>query len=223
MQEIIEPFEFKQCASILKTTGKKARNLRELRDLISTASDESLFHHTYQYFMKGRILEYTNGFAQWAGEGIEERVLAEHLSNLDPYDFKNLGELRNELLKVIDKYLEIYPEPREVIAGDEFYFNETVTMIFQVGITAKNTAEFLTAVKYVDAGSVYYHFYEARVRLGGGVDDFSAWFDKVLMKKELAEKIKSIDPFIHSIEGIRGHIVEAVEEEVKRDTEAIKQ
>lgn len=38
MAEKIEPFELRQCISILKSTGKKARNVRELRDLIQTSN-----------------------------------------------------------------------------------------------------------------------------------------------------------------------------------------
>ncbi|MBM4140295.1 MAG: hypothetical protein FJ242_02205 [Nitrospira sp.] len=221
MAEIIEPFEFKQCISILKSTGKKAKNLRELRDVIEAVSDECIFHHTYQYFIKGHVLEYTNDFAHWAGESLEERALSEHLSNIDPYDFKNINNLRNELLGVIDEYLKRFPEPREAMPGDEFCFNETMTLIFPVGIRAKNLAEFLTAIKYVETGSVYYHFYEARIRLGSGIDDFSRWIEDAFGKRELVELIRAIDPFMHSLEGIREHITEAVEEEVRKDMEVI--
>ncbi|MDH5201688.1 MAG: DUF5752 family protein [Nitrospirota bacterium] len=221
MAEIIEPFEFKQCISILKSTGKKAKNLRELRDVIEVVSDECIFHHTYQYFIKGHVLEYTNDFAHWAGESLEERALSEHLSNIDPYDFKEINDLRNQLLAVIDVYLKSFPEPREAMPGDEFCFNETMTLIFPVGIRAKNLAEFLTAIKYVETGSVYYHFYEARIRLGGGIDDFSRWIEDAFGKRELAERIRAIDPFMHNLEGIREHITEAVEEEVRKDMEVI--
>lgn len=217
--EEIKTFEFKQCISILKSTGKKASNLRELRDALSAVSDESIFHHTYQYFLKGHILEYTNDLAHWAGESLEERALAEHLSNIDPYDFGTTSEMRRELLRVVDDYLERFPEPREAMTGDEFYFNETVTFIFPISLKVKNLAEFLIAVKYVDPASIYYHFYEARVRLG--MDDFSAWIDHVLGKRELAEKIRGIDLFMHSVEGIREHIIEAIEEAVKKDMETI--
>src|SRR4030066_1365050 len=118
MVEIIEPFEFKQCVSILKSTGKKAKNLHELKDVIAVVSDECIFHHTYQYFLKGHILEYTNDFAHWAGESLEERALSERLSNIDPYDFKDINNLRNELIEVIDDYLNVFPEPREAMPGD---------------------------------------------------------------------------------------------------------
>lgn len=217
--EELKPFEFKQCVSILKSTGKKAKTLRALRDTIAEVSEESIFHHTYQYFLKGHILEYTNDFAHWAGESIEERALSEHLSNIDPYDFGNIGEVRSELLRVIDDYLEKFPEPREAMRGNEFYFNETITLTFPIGVKVKNLAEFLIAIKYIDQGSIYYHFYEARVRLGA--DDFSEWLDNSLGKKELAARVRTIDPFMHSTEGIREHIVEAVEEIVRKGMEVV--
>ena len=40
----------------LKATGRKAKTLRELRDLITSVSAESILHHTYQYFLKGHVL-----------------------------------------------------------------------------------------------------------------------------------------------------------------------
>lgn len=221
MAEKIEPFEFKQCVSILVSTGKKAKDLHELRDIIAIISDESIFHHTYQYFLKGHILEYTNDFAQWAGESLEERALAEHLSNIDPYEFRDIKDLKEKIIFVIDEYLKKFPEPRKVASGDEFYFNETITIVFPVGIKAKNLAEFLTAIKFIDTGCIYYHFYEARMRLGDGIDDFSRWIEDAFEKKELASKIRSIDPFIYNIEEIRRRLLEVVEEEVRRDMEVI--
>lgn len=216
--EEIRPFEFKQCVNLIKSTGMKARNLRELRERTAVVSGESIFHHTYQYFLKGHVLEYTNDFAHWAGESLEERALSEHLSNVDPYAFKNIEDLRMELLNVMDSYLKSFPEPREAMPGDEFYFNETVTLTSPLGTRAKNLAEFLIAIKYVDAAAIYYHFYEARVRLG--VDDFSKWLEDSLDKKELAERIRGIDPFMHSTEEIRKHIYECIEEEVRTEMEA---
>jgi hypothetical protein len=212
-------FEFKQCVTLLKATGKKAKNLREFRDALASVSRGSIFHHTYQYLLKGHVLEYTNDFAHWAGESIEERALAEHLSNIDPYDFRDIEELRAELVKQVDEYLERFPEPRGAMPGDEFFFNETVTLVFPAGVRARNLAEFLMAIKYVDASCLYYHFHDARQRLGG-TDDFSRWFEESLGKSALAARVRAIDPFMHSLEGLRDHIAAAVEEDVKRDMES---
>jgi hypothetical protein len=214
------PFEFKQCMSLLKATGKKAHDLRELRDRAATASDRSLAHHTYQYFLKGHILEYTNDFAHWAGQSLEESALAERLSSIDPYDFADINDLRKELLRAIDDHLVSFPEPRRAMEGDEFFFNETVLMVFPAGMRARNLAEFLMATKHVEESSIYYHFYDARVRLGNRVDDFSQWFEDGLEKPILAQRIRAIDPFMHNLESIREQIMAAVEDEVTRDMES---
>ncbi len=213
-------FEFKQCITMLKATGKKARNLREFRDALAAVSKRSIFHHTYQYFLKGHILEYTNDFAHWAGESLEARALSEHLSNIDPYDFSDIEDMRSALVKAVDEYLEMLPEPRDAMPGDEFYFNETISFVFPAGVRARNLAEFLMAVKYVDGSSLYYHFFDARQRLGGS-DEFSIWFEEALGKSGLAKRVREIDLFMHSLEGIRERIAAAVEDEVRRDMESM--
>jgi len=214
---MIKPFEFKQCATILKATGMQAVDLRELRNGIETVSEESIFHHTFQYFLKGHTMEYTNDFAHWAGESLEERALAERLSNMDPYAFSSIGLLRQGILDAIDDYLNRFPEPRRAMMGQEFYFNHTLTLIFPAGIRASNLAEFLMGIKFVDSESIYYHFYEGRMRLGS--DDFSSWIFDQLEKQELADKIRAIDPFMHTTEDIRTLIASAVEMDVKKDME----
>jgi hypothetical protein len=218
VEAMIEPFEFKQCTTMLKSTGRKAGSLRELRNGIEVIDIDSLFHHTFQYFLKGHMLEYTNDFAHWAGESLEERALAEQLSSVDPYAFDDIESLRQGILAIIDRYLEQFPEPRHTMKGHEFYFNQTLTLIFPAGVRVQNLAEFLMGIKYIDPTSIYYHFYEARIRLG--VDDFSTWMAGPLEKPALAEKIRSIDPFMHSTEEIRQHITEFVELEVKTDMES---
>jgi len=220
MEKVGEVFEFRQSVSILKSTGKKAGTLRELRDMISTIREESIYHHTYQYFQKGHAREYTNDFAHWAGESLEERALSERLSNIDPYTYAAIEELRTAILAVIDDHLDKFPEPREAMRKDEFYFTETVTLVFPAGTRARNLAEFFMAIKYVDSGCIYYHFYEARKRIGATADDFTAWLEGALNKKALATRIRAIDPFMHSIEGIREHIAMAIEEELKQDMES---
>lgn len=214
------PFEFRQNISILRATGGTARDLHELRQGIASVSDETVYHHTYQYFQKGLIREYTNDFAQWVGESLEERALAEQLSNVDPYEFPSVGELRARVLDVIDAYLKEFPEPRSARKKDEFHFADSVTVSFPLGIKARNLAELLMGIKYVDENSLYHHFYEARVRLSQKSDDFSTWIEAALSKPDLAASIRAIDPFMHSIEGIRSHLVALLDHEVQRDMQS---
>mgnify|MGYP005841581775 CR=1 FL=1 len=84
---------------------------------------------------------------------------------------------------------------------------------------SKNLAEFLLAIKYIEDESLYYHFYEARVRLG--VDDFSLWIENTLGNKMLAKEIREIDPYIHNMQGIRSKIIAAIERYLKSEMEII--
>ena len=221
MEQVIAPFEFKQCVTLVKSTAQSAKSLRQLRQMLRRASDESIIHHTCQYFLHGHVFEYTNGFAQWAAESLGEKALSEHLSNIDPYDFQTIENLRHELLKAIDSRLQAPPRPRDAMTGHEFFFSEAVTLVFPAHIRARNLAEFLIGIRYVDKSSIYYHFYETRIRRSGETDDFSRWFASSLTNEGLAKKITSIDPFMHTLEGVRNHIVETVEEEMKKTIEEI--
>ncbi|NOX20196.1 MAG: hypothetical protein GXO99_02890 [Nitrospirae bacterium] len=211
MAEINGFFEFKACSTVLISTGRKAQSIKELLEILKTVGPESIFHHTYQYFMKAHDLSYTNDFAQWAGESLEERALAERLSNIDPFEFQDIEELRKRLIQVIEAFLEEFPTPRVVFPGNEFYFNETITYVYPVGIRVYDLTEFLHAIKTIDAKCIYYHFYEARTRLDNSIDDFTMWIEHGLGEKALAEEIRGIDPFMHTIEGIRGYIEKTIQ------------
>ncbi|MDA8388917.1 MAG: DUF5752 family protein [Nitrospiraceae bacterium] len=211
-------FEFRECRKIIRATGKKAGNLAELMEGIRTASEGSIYHHTQEYFFKGHIIEYTNDFAEWAGRALEERVLSENLSNIDPFRHKSVESLRGELLNSIAAYREKFGSPRRVLPGEEFHFQESVTIVFPAGFRALNLAEFLMAMRFVGSQSIYYHFYEGRRRLEG-MDDFSKWIEKAMGLPALAAKIRAIDPFMHSIEGVRDQIVKFVEEALREEIE----
>lgn len=210
-------FEFRECVKLLKATGRKAKNLRELRDLMEIISPDSIYHHTYEYFFKLHVLEYTNDFARWVGETLEIRALAEVLSNIDPYRGLSIEELRMEFITHIDNHLARFPAVRQAREGGEFHFNETVTFVFRAGLRAKNLAEFLMALRFVDVSSIYYHFHEARTRVG--VNDFSAWLAGTLGKAELAGELRKIDLLMHTVPEIRAYLIKIVEEELKKEIE----
>ena len=69
----VKPFYFNTSAHLPRITPYKASNLAELLDALRECPEDSIFHHTCQYFMRNPGLEYTNDFAQWAGESLGER------------------------------------------------------------------------------------------------------------------------------------------------------
>lgn len=215
-------FFFMDCVNVIKHTGIKAASLQELRNGIAQVSNESLFHHTCQYFMKGKIQEHTNDFSHWIVTSLEESTLAEQLSNIDPYSFTSMTALRKHFLSVIDRYRENFPEPRPALPDEAFFFNEAVTFIFPAGVKAKNLAEFLMAIKFVDSSSIYYHFYEARARLKAGTDDFSKWVSEVGKAPRIAEALRGIDPFMNNLENVREKIIAIMEDGIKLEMEAME-
>lgn len=212
-------FVFRDIVNIIKSTGIKASTLYELRDGLNSASENSVFHHTYQYFLRGHITEHTNDFAQWAGESLEESALAERLSNIDPYSFRSTSALKTEILKVLDNYLHEYPEPRPVMPGGEFFFCESVSFVFPAGLKARNMAEMLMAIKYLDHSSLYYHFFEARTRHRKKHDDLSKWISEVVKVPEIAVNLGNIDPFMNTLEGIREQIISILDDGIRTDME----
>jgi hypothetical protein len=61
------------------------------------------------------------------------------------------------------------------------------------------------------------------MRLGRGIDDFSRWIMSSLNRRQLARNIRTIDPFMHTTDGIREHLIEMIEEDMKSDIERFGQ
>ena len=82
----IAPFELMDCALISLAIGKRAINLRELRDRIAEAPESSLYYHFYENMLRPSFddPEYRNDFALWAKRALHDSRLAEQLGILDP-------------------------------------------------------------------------------------------------------------------------------------------
>jgi hypothetical protein len=177
-------------------TGRRASDVIELLEILSQVSPESIFHHMHQYFLKPHVRPpaYPNDFAGWVADELEEKSLAERLANLNPFEFANIEDVRGELIRIITEHLKEFPPPRPVLPGKEFFFNEGVTLVIPTGLQASSKEEFLRALRLADPSSVYFHFYEARLRIGKEKDDFSRYLDDCPGCSDLATKISSLDP-----------------------------
>jgi hypothetical protein len=210
------PFEVKDCALLTRMSGlPPAINLRELRERIAQCSENVLFHHFCETTLRGTFdnPDYRNDFAVWSKLYLGDRVLAERLGILDPYEFSSLGELRAATLEVIDERLgesTMIPWARP---GDELYFMEATTVVFDTGIRISHPRELAGAIGAITGGSVYYHFLEARRRPPLGKDDFTAW----LLENEDGEKnrryieaLSRIDFYFHTLLHLRRELVKVL-------------
>jgi hypothetical protein len=211
-------FKFYESVNLVRLTGLRARTLDELVNLLGDIDHEVIFHHMHQYFLKsgGEAPEYPNDFAQWAAESLEDRILAERLANVDPYEYESLEDLREALISIIDEHLELEPYPRSVPPGKEFFFNQNFSILVTTGFEASTLSQFREQLTEVDDSSIYFHVLEARLRLHKYGDDFSQWIEDCLGLSELAEKIRRIDPYFSTLNETRNDILALIDNRMAR-------
>lgn len=206
------PFEFYEYVSLLQPTGLQAGDLEQLLAFIKIVEPGVIYHHMHQHYLKATTLvpEYSNDFSAWAAQSLEERVLAEKLTSLDLYGLNDLSRIRQSLVKILEDYLMEYPRPRPVYSGYEFNFNDTVDIVVATECRAETQEEFCSVLQDVSTSSIYFHFFVNRLRLGRPFDDFSIWLENTAGEQEIARQIRQLDPYFHSLEGLRSRIVEII-------------
>ena len=112
------------------------------------------------------MVEYPNDFAFWAANALHDLKLAEKLSSIDPFEYENLTQIREALVELLEEYLWDFPYNPQVLPGFELYFCEASAVVMRSGIAAQTLRQFCAGLQTVGLDSVYYHFIEARRRLG---------------------------------------------------------
>ncbi|GAB4239620.1 MAG: hypothetical protein OHK0028_17540 [Deltaproteobacteria bacterium] len=210
------PFEVKDCTLLARMSGlPPAFNLRELRERIAVCGENVLFHHFCETPLRGTFdnPDYRNDFAAWAKLYLGDRIVAERLGILDPYEFPSIEGLRSATLEVLDERLgesAMIPWARP---GDEFFFMEATTVVFDTGIRISHPGELAASIEAMTGGSVYYHFLEARRRPPIGKDDFTAWLlqnDDEERNLRYIEAISRIDFYFHSLAHLRKELIKVL-------------
>ncbi|MBI4344091.1 MAG: hypothetical protein HY555_00725 [Euryarchaeota archaeon] len=213
----MEPFRFYTRFILPEYTGKKAINIMELAEGIREVPDSSIYYHTHNFLQEHHYLtpEPPSDFAHWVGEVLLEASLGECLAGIDTCDFSSIPLLRQAILKTIEDYLAKGPPLREAPGGMEFYFIKANLVVAQTRYTATNLQEFLEALRKVGICSIYFHLFEARLRLGREKNDFSHWIADSVGDEELANEISSLNPYTYTLENLREALIGLVEERVK--------
>jgi len=213
-----DPFIFCSRLNLRELTGLKAKNLCELVSLIKTVPGSVIYHHTHHFLQQHQYLipEPPNDFAYWVEQALGYRDLAESLASVNTCEFGSIRALRDRIVSEIDEYLKHNPASREANAGEEFYFIKSVSFVFKTPYEAYDLTEFGDIIKKVTIDSIYFHMYESRLRLEKGVNDFSNWIRDELAEEELADKIDRLDPYTHTMEGLRRRLTGLVEVHAKR-------
>ncbi|MFH1596633.1 MAG: DUF5752 family protein [Pseudomonadota bacterium] len=204
------PFSFRECFLMPMPIGKKAINLRELLQAVRELDESVLYYHIFQ----SRLAitqpgeEYPNEFARWAATALQDIKLAEKLSSFDPFEYENMAQVRQAVIDILEEYLWDIPSIPWARSGFEFHFCEASTVVMRSHIRAQTLQEFCETLRKVGLDSIYYHFFEARWRLGvRNVDDFSYWIETNFGLPELVAAIRGIDIYFYSLIEIRDTLV----------------
>ena len=215
-----EPFNFYTRMILPELTGLKADNLKQLLKMIKEVSPSAIYHHTHRFLQQHQHLapEPANDFAYWVKEVLGEYRLGEKLASIDTVEFSTIEALRAAIVSSIEEYLKENPTAGSRIAhkGEEFYFVKSISFIFPTKHTARDRDEFVEELKKVTISSIYFHIFEARLRLGKGNNDFSFWIETSVGDKAAADRISKLDPYAYTLEDLRGQIIGIISERTKK-------
>ena len=222
MSDAETTFRFIGCNEIQEILGKQAEDERQLAELLEEVPLDSVYFHMHSYFLRTRFIErtYPNDFAEWVGEQVRDHVLAERLSVVDPFDFQSLEALREELLSIIDDHLSGMATVPRVGRGMSFYFNRSRILEVPTGLEARTLREFRGAISEVDVSAIYYHVFEAHLRLRREENDFSTWIRGSLKLPELADRMRALNPYLGSLERLRSSLLTMCDEYLAKSDQA---
>jgi hypothetical protein len=208
-------FEFYTRLNLPLLLGVRARTIPELLDGLKSAPGASVYYHTHRFLQQHHYLspEPPNDFAFWVTGSLGLDALGERLASVDTVRFRTITALQNRFIEVLGSYLAETRSRAESPEGEEFHFLSCRTFILSTGLKAADLSGFLAVLRTVSINSIYFHMFEARLRLERGENDFSNWFE-TLGHNDLAADVARLDPYTMTLEGLRKLLIRKVERHV---------
>ena len=213
-----EPFKFCTRLHLSELTGLRATTLGQFLALIKQVSGSCIYHHTHRFLQQHQYLspEPPNDFAYWVTDILGEDELGERLVSIDTIQYSTIRDLREKIASTIESYLKDNPLAKLKFArsGEEFHFIKSVSFILPTNYIAYDLNEFADVLKKITIDSIYFHIFEARLRLEKPTNDFAFWIENSLGDKKLANNISSFDPYTSTLEDLRNKIIQIVERKI---------
>lgn len=213
-----EPFVFYSRLHLIELTGVMASNIPELVEHLKTVNGSCIYHHTHHFIQRHQSLspEPSNDFAYWISESLGDKQLGEELASIDVMSYPTIRSIREALIKKLEGALKSRARLRNLSApeGEAFSFLKSVSFVFPTEHKAKDLTSFVDCLKNVSLSSIYFHMFEARLRLERPTNDFSNWFSESLGEKQLAIKIAKLDPYTRTGENLRAKMLELVDKRI---------
>jgi hypothetical protein len=221
MSELIkakEPFKFCTRLHLSELTGLRATTLGQFLALIKQVSGSCIYHHTHRFLQQHQYLspEPPNDFAYWVTDILGEDELGERLVSIDTMQYSTIRDLREKIASTIENYLKdnALAKLKFARSGEEFHFIKSVSFILPTNYIAYDLNEFTDVLKKITIDSIYFHIFEARLRLEKPTNDFAFWIENSLGDKKLANNISSFDPYTSTLEDLRNKIIQIVERKI---------
>jgi len=203
-------------------TGLRASDITGLLGLIKKVPGSSIYYHTHHFLQQHQHLspEPPNDFAHWITTALNEEVLGEKIASIDTIQYLSIRALRNEIIRIIEDYIKKDPTLKRRFASSrkEFHFIKSTSFILPTPYVAKDLKDFVEILKKITLDSIYFHMFEARLRLDKETNDFSYWLETSLLEGELAQKIKSLDPYTYTMDDLRRKIIRIAEQRIEDGT-----
>ena len=197
--------------------GKKARNLVELLEGIKIVPDSSIYHHTHRFIQQHHYMspQPPNDFADWITGVLNEDALGEKMASVDVIEFQKIKGLRKKFIEILSDYLKENKKVRDCPDNQEFHFMACRTFVLPTTYVARSVKQFRQILKKVSIHSLYFHIFEARMRLEKKDNDFSRWL-RDLGERSIASKISKLDPYSYTLEALRKEIISIIDKENRK-------
>jgi hypothetical protein len=207
------PFQFMTKSDLTLLLGRKAKNATELYAGLGEVPATSVYYHTHRFLQQHHYLspEPPNDFAYWVTNVLNDDILGERIASVDIMQFVSIEEIRQRFLSLLDEYLQSAERKIDCPRGEEFHFMACQTFAFPAPYVATNLREFRDMLEKASISSIYYHMFDARMRPELGNNDFSIWI-RDNGYPELARAIQDLDPYSHTLEGLRKAVIRLVED-----------
>lgn len=206
-----KPFHFYTQLHLIKLLGIKAKNPVKVLEGLKKVPTSSVYYHTHRFLQQHHYLspEPPNDFAYWITDVLGLEELGELLASVDTVSFKTLEELRAEYVKILTAYVSKGKHIVDCEDGEEFHFMSCKTFVLPTPYLAHNLNEFIEILNKITVNSLYFHMFEARMRLKRDENDFGNWF-RSIGENKLAKDLLRLDPYNVTLEGLREDIIKLV-------------
>ena len=162
-------FELRHVVHLVRPSGRRARDLEQLRAGLAEAPVDTLFHHAVQYQLRDPGAEQLppDDISAWIGGVVQDAETAERLSFVVQGAPAAPESLRSGMLEVLDAVPPKRRLKRDAPEGSEFQFHASVSLSFPTGTVLGEGREVVNALVESDASVWFFHLVEEPWTTGG--------------------------------------------------------